>query len=231
VIFDHKNTAVIITLFLLSCSLARAQHSGNLSLSGQLVQPVGAYAAIQGDMAGFAGPGPGACIEIDLPVFPVFNWMSTIAVFATPYSGNNYDGVRPVRLADHYYYKGIDVLTGLRMSWDVGDGGELFAFAQIGMRRMSVPGFEGVARDVGWKKELVRYQFSAVSNSGGGIGIGLLINKKYAIILRYLNFGSYDFGGLMERNDTGIWEEEVDRFRTSSATVSISFGVNFRDEG
>lgn len=217
-------------LLLLLCAAVAAQRVGNLSFSAQFAQPVGAFAAIQGAEAGHAGLGPGICIETDLPVFPIFNWMTTVAAFVNPYSGNNYDGARPVRFADRYYYTGIDVLTGFRLSRDAGDGGELFGFAQIGVRRLSVPGFEGVATDVTWKKELVRYQFSAESNFGGAIGVGLLINKKYVIALRYANFGSYDFKGLMELNDTAIWEEEVDQLRTSSAAVSISFGVNLRYE-
>ena len=229
-IFPSKQIKISgIFLMLINAPLA-AQRVGNLSFSPQLAQPVGAFAAIEGNRAGHSGLGPGVSIEIDLPVFPIFNWMTTIGLFATPYSGSDYNGIRPIRLAEHYYYRGVDVLTGLRRAQDVGEGGEIFGFAQIGVRRISAPEFKGVATDIKWRKELVRYQFSALSSFGGSVGLGVLINKKYVLVLRYSYFGNYNFKGLIELNDTVLWEEEVDQLQTNCSTVSISFGVNLRYE-
>ncbi len=215
--------AVCIILLLHGCVVARI---GNLGVYAQLAQPLGDLSATSGPNAGYHKLGSGLGAELDLPMFSTVNWLTTVSFSIHRYLENEYSGTIPIRMVDSYYFRNLGVLTGLKYQHKVSPDVHLFYFIQIGMNRLTVPPFEGVFTESARQIQKVRYKFAPVLQMGGALGFGIYF-ERYAMSIRYLNFGRSATDAFLELNDNGLYLENVDTFSTTVALLQITFGVNF----
>lgn len=212
-------------LFLLQHSVL-AFEIGNVGFYSQVALPLGDLAAVEGPQAGSHKLGAGLGVEIDLPMFRTVNWLSTVSFSMHRYLESTYPGAIPIRMLDAFYFRHLSVLTGLKYQHEASDDLDLFYLVQVGMNRMSIPSFEGVSSSDG-QLDKVRYTYNPSSHIGVAVGMGFYLNERFAMSLRYVNFGKNSSKGLIEVNDDRIWIDEVDMFETNVSMILMTFGVNF----
>lgn len=170
------------------------------------------------------GYGGGADFNVHLSESVI--WLTTLVFEVNPLEDDNLgiDGFR-VKLDGKYSVDNIPVLTGVAFEKLVGQTA-LAAWAQVGISYCEFPSISGYY--VGDPTNKFDSIIDGEVNFGFSIGARMTY-KKFAIGIRYMDFGDYTFSGTY-KSSTSALDRDV-QFKTSLYYLAISLGYNIELSG
>ena len=152
-----------------------------------------------GDDASFANMGFGGGIEITLLTgIRGFGWVTNVMYIMNPSEDskvtekfkNIYKDTVDVAF-DYGYWINIPVMTGFKYQLFLSPRLDLYSLAQVGINIS-----KAATRKATVSGTLVdESKFDAAKAFGFAFGVGMMLNKRYDISLRYLNFGKPEYSG------------------------------------
>jgi len=235
---------VVIVIGVFSSALYGQLQKGRFGVYGTLSIPSGDFGDDQGFDAGLAKTGFGAGIEFNYPLgTPGLFWTSNVWLLYNGYDVDKDDveDAREDEFVDYDLdiedfdleigsYLNIPIMSGLKWVLTLSPTAELYGVGQAGINFAKFPGFEEnltISDEFGNEYDYTRQvKYSLTSSLGFCFGIGLILNDKINIGLRYLGMREPEAEGTVEVEFYGeSGEDEFDQDQPISI-ILLTAGIS-----